>query len=326
MISNDLFGAGSACDTTWIHASADDGATWQRIAVLTGQWWSTLFVHEGALYLFGTTKEYGATVIRRSLDGGQTWTAPVDTEHGLLLTDGRFHCAPQPLLVHAGRIWRAMEDLHGTGRWGYDFRSFLMSAPLGADLLRADSWTASNRVTCDPAWLAGRCRGWLEGNAVVGSDGLVRILLRVDLAAGPEVAARLLASSDGRSLAVDPLVPFAAFPGGAKKFTIRQDPQSPTTWWTVASADDQGRGGAPADHRNRLTLMRSPDLCQWSAVASLLYHPDTARNGFQYVDWIFDGADLLLACRTAAADGAGGADTFHDSNLITYHRLIDFRS
>lgn len=329
LVTSDLFGADSPCNTSWIHASHDEGRTWERIATLTGQWWSTIFVHEGALYLFGTTKEYGATVIRRSHDGGRTWTTPTDATNGVLLTDGRFHCAPQPLLIHNGRIWRAMEDLHGAGRWGYDFRSFLMSAPLGADLLRADAWTSTNRVACDPTWLDGRCRGWLEGNAVAGPDGRVHVFLRVDLSGGAEVAAHLVASADGRQLAVAGAAPFVPFPGGAKKFTIRRDPLAAVgagPWWSITSAADPANSKVPADQRNRLVLSRSDDLRTWTVVADLLHHPEAAHHGFQYVDWVFAGDDLLLACRTAADDGLGGADNFHDSNFITYHRLTNFRS
>ena len=40
----------------------------------------------------------------------------------------------------------------GPGGWGGHFRVFVMSAPVGADLLKADSWTSTNRL--------GRGTGW----------------------------------------------------------------------------------------------------------------------------------------------------------------------
>ena len=43
--------------------------------------------------------------------------------------------------------------------------------------------------------------------------------------------------------------------------------------------------------------------------------------GFQYVDWQFDGDDLIYLVRTAY----DGAHNYHDSNRITFHRLADFR-
>src|SRR3954451_3798212 len=74
--SHDFFGPGSTRDTTVVFASKDKGKTWQKRATVKGQWWSTLFLHCGQLYLIGTTREYGHCVIRRSLDGGKTWTEP----------------------------------------------------------------------------------------------------------------------------------------------------------------------------------------------------------------------------------------------------------
>ena len=202
--SNDLFGAGCSGDTTWIHASTDRGQSWQRIAVLVGQWWSTLFVHRGTLHLMGTTREYGSAVIRRSDDGGRTWTTPDHAHRGLLRDDGRYHCSPQPLVIHDGRVWRAMEDLHGGHAWGHHFRAFMMSAPLEADLLRADSWTCSERLASDLSWLDGAFGGCLQGNAVVGPDGTVCNLLRVDVPGSAEVAALLRVSADGTRITFDP--------------------------------------------------------------------------------------------------------------------------
>ena len=57
----------------------------------------------------------------------------------------------------------------------------------------------------------------------------------------------------------------------------------------------------------------------------LLYHPDTAAHGFQYVDWLFDGEDIIAACRTAFDDGQGGAHNHHDANFLTFHRFANFR-
>lgn len=323
LASCDRFAPGYRNDTSWIHASRDQGRTWTRNAELQGQWWSTLFMHRNQPHLIGTTREYGDAVIRRSADGGRTWTTPLDADSGLLLR-GRCHCAPQPVLIHRGRIWRAMEDLAGSGRWGFDFRAFMMSAPLESDLMRAENWTCSNRLPSSAAWLDGRCGGWLEGNAVAGPDGQVYDILRVDLEHGPEVAAAIRISGDGREASFDPAVDFVAFPGGAKKATIRHDPRS-GRWWTIATPA-VAWPGRPADSRNHLALMSSPDLRQWTHRAMLLSHPEHDHHGFQYVDWQFDGDDLLALCRTAADDGLGGAATFHDSNLITFHRVAAFRT
>jgi hypothetical protein len=57
----------------------------------------------------------------------------------------------------------------------------------------------------------------------------------------------------------------------------------------------------------------------------LLHHPDQARHGYQYPDWLIEGDDLLAVVRTAHDDGIGGAHNQHDANFLTFHRWADFR-
>ena len=47
-------------------------------------YWSGLFAHGSAVYILGTSQQYGSIVIRRSEDGGFTWTHPADASSGLL--------------------------------------------------------------------------------------------------------------------------------------------------------------------------------------------------------------------------------------------------
>src|SRR5262249_34272400 len=154
--------------------------------------------------LIGTNRGYGHCVIRRSKDGGKTWTTPRDKDSGLLLADGKYHCAPVPVLIHEGRLWRAMEDAEGPGGWGAHFRSVVMSAAVDADLLSAASWTCSDRLARDPSWLEGKFGGWLEGNALADPDGKVVNILRADYRAGAEKAAVVRISDDGMKATFDP--------------------------------------------------------------------------------------------------------------------------
>ena len=101
--SHDDFGPVSTLNRTLVFRSADRGVTWQREAEVMGQYWSTLFVHRGALYLLGTSREYGDVVIRRSDDGGRTWTAPQNEHSGLL--QPRRAVALRPRAVASA--WRA---------------------------------------------------------------------------------------------------------------------------------------------------------------------------------------------------------------------------
>ena len=310
---------------TQIYKSSDRGATWSHLATVKGIYWASIFVHRDVLYLMGTSKYHGDTVISRSKDGGKTWTSPSDKRSGLLLDGAMYHCAPVPVVVHQGRIWRAMEDAMGpAGRRGH-FRSFMMSAPVDDDLLSADSWTCSNRLGVDPNWLGGKFTGWLEGNAVVTPQGHIVNILRVDYRPKGGKAAIVEISDDGKKATFDIDRDFIDFPGGCKKFTIRHDPIS-ERYWTLSNAVlPRHRKYNPERARNAVVLMSSGNLRDWTMHCVVLYHPDTDRHAFQYIDWLFDGDDLIVASRTAYGQGERAAFRQHDANHLTFHRIERFR-
>lgn len=322
---------------THIFRSDDKGKSWKPISKIDGAFWSSLFLHRGALYLLGSTKEYGDLVIRRSTDGGVTWTEPKDDKTGLISANGRYHCAPVPVVVHNGRIWRAFEDAQGPGGWGSHFRAFMLSAPEDADLLNAGSWTFSNRMGRNPDWLDKHFGGWLEGNAVVTPDGKIVDILRVERNPEGQTAAMIHISDDGKTASFDPAKDFIQMPGGAVKFTIRFDPQTKKYWSLMNQVLPQHANPKqkPASIRNCVALVCSADLRNWEVRSLLMYHPDTKTHGFQYIDWLFDGNDLIAAFRTAydeppgAGEGAKAvpaqAHSFHDANYLTFHRIENFR-
>ncbi len=313
--SHDYFGPATNENRTAIFRSDDSGKTWRRLTEFDGQFWSSLFVHKGALYIMGTAGQYGGAVIRRSTDGGQTWTTPKDNRSGQLFAEGQYHCAPVPVVVHDGRIWRAMEDRNPPEGWGSNFRSFVMSAPADADLLDADSWTSSNRLRFDPTWPG---RAWLEGNIVVTPDGKLVNILRVENKE-KELAAVVRISDDGKSVSFDPGKDFIDFYGGTNKFTIRPDPVTRRYWSLVNKQKN------PDAYRNVLTLVSSSDLRNWTVESVILQHPDSEKHAFQYVDWLFEGDDIIAVSRTAYDDGLGGAHRAHDANYLTFHRIAKFR-
>jgi hypothetical protein len=72
--------------------------------------------------------------------------------------------------------------------------------------------------------------------------------------------------------------------------------------------------------------MSSPDLKSWTIQRTILEHPDPLQHAFQYVDWQFEGKDLIVASRTAFDDETGGAHRAHDANYLTFHRVANFRT
>ena len=313
--SHDFFGPKAnhkVSPSSRVFSSRYKGKTWQRIASIAPLFWGKLFVHRGALYLLGTRHEYGDMLIRRSEDGGRTWTEP-DAPGSGLLREGPYHCAPCRALIHAGRLWRAFE-YHEGGGWG-NFGALVISAPVDADLLSAASWTFSRRLPKQPGF------SWLEGNVLLDRDGEVVNILRVNgLGRGDEETAALVhVSEDGKALAFDPRKDFIAMPGGGVKFTIRYDGVT-SRYWAIVNKQT-----APKAARNNLVLTSSIDLRHWKVESPLLWHPDARKHAWQYVDWQFEDEGIIFVSRTAYDDGMGGAHTFHDANYLTFHGISCFR-
>ncbi|MFA6292725.1 MAG: sialidase family protein [Victivallales bacterium] len=345
LATHDYFGPGCPRNheneehLTSVYRSEDDGMTWENITHVSNCYWSSLFSLGKSVYLIGTSQQYGSIVLRRSDDHGNTWTHPKDENTGLLFPGGRFreppnyHCAPVPILIRNGRLYRAFEDFvpttRNTGWMASDFLSCVISCPVDADLLRRDSWTMSNKLRFDPAWVPKRwgnleCPGWLEGNVLTHPDGGLCNILRFHSAPLWDRAAMIRLSDDGRFLSFDPATGFMDFPGGMTKFTIRYDERT-RLYFTVSNGNLEH--GSPTN-RSVLSMYCSADLRSWRHLTVLLqddsgFSPEEAfrRTGFQYADWQFSGGDIIFLVRTAY----DGAHNFHDSNRITYHRIRDFR-
>ncbi len=312
---------------TAIFKSGDQGKTWKLLNEMKHQRWSTVFYYRGALYLIGTYEAFGNAVIRKSTDGGKTWTEPTNKKSGLL-AKGRYHCAPVPVVKHDGRIWRAMEDAPRDR----EFRAFMMSAPVDSDLLDADNWTFSNKIPYEEKWHDGKMRGWLEGNAVVTPDDEVVNILRCAFSDETHNTAAIIdISEDGKRADFNPEKGFIKLPGATKKFTIRYDPQTQKYWSLVNWIQPKdlkylNEIGRANKIRNTLALVSSKDLYDWTAERIVLHHQDIENHAFQYLDWQFEGSDIIAVSRTAYDDGLGGAANYHDANYITFHRIENFRN
>lgn len=345
--AHDFFGRNpELTDRTRVFGSRDRGVTWTQLAELRGQAWYSLFVHRGALYLHGTASRYGDLTIRRSTDGGRTWTEPRDAKSGRLIP-GRFHGAPVPVVVHAGRIWRGVEERVNDLQWPLHFSALVVSAPEQADLLDAANWTRTNGTLFDPAWYNGRRPGWLEGNVVVTPEGTLANFLRVHTEPRPEdvfasaggargipryeVGARAEISADGRTMSFDPAGGLIHLPGSQSKFTIRFDPISRRYWALIQkiTLPHEGRDWktSPIHQRNVLMLTSSADLRTWREDSIVLRWREgqmlsgSDRVAWQYLDWQFDGDDLVAVSRTS-----WGGQNYHNANFMTFHRVPNFRT
>jgi hypothetical protein len=347
LATHDYFGPGCPRNhegeehLTSVYLSEDDGQSWRNLTHIANAFWSSLFVLEGAVYLIGTTQQYGSIVIRRSEDGGFTWTHPGDSHSGLLFAGGprrtapNYHCAPVPVLLRRGRIYRAFED-NRSAVWPSGFEACVLVAAASADLLDASSWRMSNKLAFRAQWLPeawGQFAegGWLEGNVVEDREGQLWNVLRVNARRSRDEAwslwnkaAMVRLEEEGTRLAFDPVGGLIDLPGGHSKFTIRYDSQS----GRYVTLSNGVRDPTRPTLRSELSLYASVDLRNWTHCRTLLADDSRSplelsaqRTGFQYVDWQFDAEDILYLVRTAY----GGAHNYHDANRITFHRLRDFR-
>ena len=324
LVSHSYFGECTTNSDSFVYRSDDRGTSWHRIAELNGQIWSKLFLHAGALYIIGTDhcdrqggRLNGRMVIRRSDDEGCTWTIADSPTTGLLSDEDGYHTAPTAVMVHEGRIWKGFEFAPELDR--STWRVFVISAEVDADLLDRTSWRFTAQID---SW--DECQ-WIEGNMVVTPEGgLVDVLRSNDRrkkeACGvDEPAALVHVSSDGTKLTHDADADRIVFPGGGAKFTVKRDSET-RRYFALVNPQD-----GPNLYRNVLALTTSEDLRHWRVVRELLRHSDPVTHAFQYVDWEFNGDDIVFVSRTAYDDDASGAYRAHDANYATFHRITGFR-
>ncbi len=336
--SHDFFGPGSEeyrSGITRVFASKDGGKSWEFRSEVRDAFWPVLFVHQGDLYLLGVNRNGGKAlpakileslwgakpgkkenhiVIRKSVDGGRTWTQPTNEDNGLLQT-GHYGFAPTPVITHAGRLWRAQ----GVG---------MMSAPVDADLLKKESWRYARKLQIDKEkFLDGQFEGWGEGNAIVAPDGEVVNLAKVRyFKPGDDRAAIISFDPKGLTPTFDPARDFVKMPGGRLKFTVRYDKVSKRYWALTNYLPPRYYGDRTDLRRNTVALVSSPDLRTWHIDRIVLEDPDTKYHGVQYLDWMIEGDDIIALCRTAWPDGLGGPVRQHDANYLTFHRFANFRA
>ena len=193
-----------------------------------------------------------------------------------------------------------------------------------ADLLCAENWSFSDPVPYDNAWpgtAVGKSGGCLEGCMTVAPDGTLYNVLRYEIGkCNPAFGKAILMRPD----LSDPEKPMAFakvidFPGNHAKFEILYDKESKRYLSIVSYLDSAHPKG-----RNLLSLISSTDLEHWSLVRHIwdYSHLPDSQVGFQYVDFMIEGEDILLLSRTAF----NGASNYHDANYSVFARLKDFRS
>ena len=326
LASMDLYAGGHPQNLTLIYRSDDDGATWHYVSELMPCFWGKLFIHKGGLYMLSCSTEYGDLLIGKSEDGGKTFSAPVTLLRGANGKNGSVgvHKNPQNILVYNGRLYETLE----WGSWANDayyHAAMVMSCAEDDDLLVPENWHFSEPLPYDPLWpgtVDGTAKGTIEGTLCVAPDGTLYNIMRYNIISGTPSYGRVLAYRVNTEDPDAPLIYSHAIemPCNNSKFMIKYDAESRRYYSVATRIDCEAR----KNRRNLLSFLASDDLMHWTVVCDLLdyRHLDMETVGFQYVDFMFEGDDILYLCRTAF----NGAHNYHDANYQTFHRIRDFRS
>jgi len=317
----DLFEGQSPQNLTLIFRSDDDGETWHYVSELMPSFWPKLFIHKGELYVLSCSTEYGDLLIGKSTDGGKTFGAPVVLLRGANGKGGHtgVHKNPQNIFIHNGRLYNTLE----WGSWAnkeYCHAAMVMSCDENADLLNPENWHFTPPVKFDHfapevADLP-LCTMTIEGTLALSPEGKLLNIMRFGKY-GKVLAYEVDVQDPDAPLRYSHLIDF---PANYSKFMIKFDAASGYYYSVATRVYSPDLPGA----RNLLSLMKSRDLKCWEVVCDLMdhRHEDPKDVGFQYVDFEFEGNDILYLCRTALNQ----AHNFHDSNYSVFHRIKDFRN
>jgi len=118
-------------------------------------------------------------------------------------------------------------------------------------------------------------------------------------------------------------------PVGQMRFHIIYDDQTKLYWLLGSQPTDSmtraellppERYDLPNNERHRMVLYFSRDLTDW-CFAGLVAKTNSPRQARHYASMAIDGEDLVILSRS----GDARAQTAHNGNIITFHRVRNFR-
>ena len=326
------FGDYKAGNQIRVLLSDDKGRTWRETPARIPMMHEILFKAGGSLYMIGHS---GRLLITRSDDNGETWSEPA-----VLCPEPRWHQSCTAVDVYDGKVTLVYEKWVAEKHKWPGVGPVLMQAREDADLTDPSNWKFSELYNPDDDMEAARPSG-IPVNAP-GAPGMLETnVIRVHNPANPfydatgKSVALLARASTGfpdigvmlkgyeredGSLAIGRFrknegeVYFVHIPGGDLKFHILYDPESRLYWLLHSQID--GR----MNYRRRLALSYSPDLLRWTFAGLVAVGP-TDHSARHYATMIQDGDDLFIVSRS----GDERARTAHDGNIVTFHRIKDFR-
>jgi hypothetical protein len=313
--------------------SDDRGETWsEQVALTKGQSW-----HQSACNVWHANGNVYLVMERRTSTENKAW----------------------PVGALAPVLMRAREDADLTKRESWTFASELVFSDLIAGYKqnapalemfgvpffkqgypdRAPVATTPKRRTMSPM-------GWLETNVVQITDPnhvwfdpsghTFHLLMRAHTGGtGYAALAKVVENADGTMKTQLERAPsgqtmlFLPMPGGQMRFHVNYDEKTKLYWLLSSQATDSmtrpdrlpdERYDLPNNERHRLVIHFSKNMVDWcfAGVVAITPSPKQARH---YASMDIDGNDLVILSRS----GDERAKSAHDGNLITFHRMRNFR-
>jgi len=189
--------------------------------------------------------------------------------------------------------------------------------------------------------------GWLETNVVQFKDAdhiwfdpkgkTFHLWARAHTGGtGYAAVAKVVEQDDGSMTTTLETVPsgkkvlFVPCPGGQMRFHVLYDAPTKLFWLLSSQATDSmtrvdrlnaDRFNLPNNERHRLQLHFSRNMVDW-CFAGIVAMGGSQKESRHYASMEIDGNDLVVLSRS----GDTRAKSAHDGNLITFHRVKNFRS
>lgn len=341
-----------------VFTSDDHGATWDYRADFPAMHARPFLVGD-SIYILG--KSHDLTILR-SDDRGETWTDAVKLTEGEIWHQSA--CNVHYANGNVYLVMERQVDLSAPGWPVNALAPVLMRASLDSDLLKRESWTFASELTFRdvypengidlmgiPFFTPGEPKqmsipGWLETNVVQFTDpdhvwhdptGHTFHLWARAHTGGTNYAAiaKVVEHDDGTMTTEIERVPsgqrvlLIPCPGGEMRFHVLHDEESGLYWLLTTMPFDSmtrmdrlpaDRYNLPNNERHVLGLYFSKNMVDWWP-AGVVARGETAREARHYAGMAFDGDDIVVLSRS----GDSRAKNAHDGNLITFHRVKNYR-
>ena len=347
------------CNQGKVFVSDDHGENWRHTADFP-MMHARSFAAGDSLYIIGHN---GVLSIMRSEDAGETWSdvavledtenwhqAPcaVDYRHGkvYLTMEAVIPGATWPGVAPV--LMSAAVDSDLTKRENWKFSNKLVfpeniqnSSAIGTPFYPTEKLNPDGvhkRFCGDPCWLESHVVRIYDKkhNLYDPEDKTVYLWMRVHtgmtnigaIARGEEAENGSLNLNIAKSPVGSPMI-FVPLPGGQMKFHIVYDEVSELYWLLSTQSTDSmtrpdllpdDRYGLPDNERQRLQLHFSKNLFDW-CFAGIVADGGSAGQARSYASMVIDGDDLSILSRS----GDHRAKSAHNGNLITFHKVTNFR-